>query len=347
MLAALLGQLLAPSAARAQDACDLAVECGVERRAGVQPCSFDLRRTIDRAGNAALGAEGPVLPSVRRGCIGGVTVPGRVPCQILRAFAWLRSGWRQFCTDGCGAGSMGPTRLGARCGVGLMGLSSTEPDPGVDLSRASSSSAYNAGAGALRLAQAWQTTPCVGDEDPDVAEHWYFATWAADDFTYANNPNNPAYPVLRGTFGSASGFDRSSYPFQEMVFGLAGHPPSDNQGLLWDPAPVNLPAARNICGTAACLPANIASPAETHDRACPPYVPPVDGGVDDGGTGDGGGPDGGVDAGNIVPDPREPGCGCRIVGEAGGGGEGLLLLALAGLLSLWGGSTRRGRCRSS
>ena len=329
---ALLGLLVLPAAARAQDACDLAVDCSVQPADGVQPCSFDQGRTIDRAANAALGAQGPAMPSIRSGCAGGVEVPGRVPCQILRAFGWLRSGWQQFCADGCGAGSHGPTRLSARCGIGLMGLPPNEPDEAVDLARVASSSAYNAGAGARRLVQAWEATPCVGAEDPDVAEHWYFAVWAADEFTYVNNPNNPAYPVLRGTFGSASGFDRSSYPFQEIVFGLAGHPPSDNQGLLWNPAPVNLPASRDICGTAACLPADVASPAETHDRSCPPFVPPVDGGIADGGSGDAGDLDAGADAGNVIPDPREPGCGCEMAGAAGRGGEGVALLALAWMI---------------
>lgn len=319
-LGALVAIALVTPLARAQDACDLEVDCDVQTAQGQEPCAFDLRRAIDRAANAALGAEGPTLPAIRSGCAGGALVAGRVPCQLLRAFAYARSRWRHFCTEGCGVGSRGPTRVSAVCGLGLTGVSTAEASADVDLARCASSAGYNAGAGARRLAEAWGTTPCVGAHDPDVAEHWYFAVWAADELTYANNPNNPAYPVLRSTYGGVSGLDRGSYPFQEVVFGLAGHPPLDDDGAaLWEPSPVNLPETSTICGTAACLPANVPAPAEVHDRDCPPFVPPSDGGAGDGGSADAGPDDGGGDAGNIEPRQREPGCGCRLAGSRGRG----------------------------
>jgi hypothetical protein len=333
-----------PRAASAQDACDAPPECRTAGVEGVQPCSFDVERALDRAANGALGLEGPPMPAVRTGCLGGTVGPGRVPCQLLRAFAWARTGWRQFCAEGCGAGARGTTRLGASCGIGLTALPEDEPPVDVDPQDAAASVAYNAGAGAARLAEAWGRTPCVGQENPDVAEHWYFAVWAADAFTFANNPNNPAYPVLRRTYGSEGAFDRSSYPFQEVVYGLAAHPPADRDtGGLWEPSPVSLPASQNVCGTAGCLPANIQGPSVVHDRACPPFVAPTDGGAgDDGGEG---GPDGGADAGTIPGDPRPEGCNCGAAGR--GTSRGGWALAALGLAIRSGLARRSRRGRSS
>lgn len=319
--------------ARAQDACELDVDCAtVQPVLGAQPCPFELRGTIDAAANAALAAQAPALPRIHAGCAGGARVAGRVPCQILRAFAYARTGWRQFCAEECGPEAAGLTRVGVACGIGLMGISASDATEDVDLGLAAQNYRYNAGAGALRLARAWEASPCVGTHDPDVAEHWYFAVWAADAFTYANNPNNPSYPVLRGAYRSVSSLDRDSYPFQEVVFGLTGIPPLGDEGLpLWDPSPVNLPDTTSVCGTAACLPANIDAPEETHDRDCPPFVPPRDGGIDSGVT-DAGPEDGGGDAGTIVPDPHEPGCDCGVAGARGthvADGGPLLLLCTA------------------
>jgi len=338
-LAALAAAIATGSPAFAQDACDLPTDCALPRAQGVQLCPFDRLLTIHLAANDALGHDGPGLPPVRRGCAAGVDVPGRVPCQLLRAIAWAKSGWRQFCGEGCGGdGTRGLTRMSAACGVGLMAVPEDDPPAGVELARLANSMRYNAGAGALRLAEAWGVTPCVGDADPDVAEHWYFAVWAADAFTYANNPNNPAYPVLRGTYGGVDGLDRDSYPFQETVFGLAGHPPRVDGDLLWEPAPVNLPDSGSVCGTAGCLPGNVPSPRETHDRDCPQFVPPEDGGLPDAGTDDGGVADGGTDAGSIDPDPRVTGCDCRVGGGGGAGGI-VWLLAITGVTL----RARRGR----
>lgn len=342
---ALLFVLAADAPVRAQDTCELPTECLLPRAQGVQPCSFDLRLMLDRAANDALGAEAPGLPELRRGCAGGVQIPGRVPCQLLRAFAWVKSGWRQFCGQDCGAdGTRGLTRMGGTCGVGMLAVPEDDPPAGVELARVASSTTYNTGSGALRLAEAWGRTPCVGNADPDVAEHWYFAVWAADTFTYANNPNNPAYPVLRGTYGGVDGLDRGSYPFQELVIGLAGNPPRVDAELLWEPSPVNLPDTNAVCGTAGCLPGGLDSPAQTHDRDCPPFVPPTDGGVPDAGTDDGGEADAGADAGNIDPDPRVTGCSCRTA--ASNDGLGAVLWWIAGLGLLAAAARRRDRARS-
>jgi MYXO-CTERM domain-containing protein len=326
--------------ARAQDTCDLTVDCVLRRAQGVEACPFDILQDIDKAANGALGGDAPSLPAVQRGCNAGVDVRGRVPCQLLRAFAWVRSGWRQFCGEGCaGNGELGPTRMGATCGVGLMQIPENEAPEGAILDRVAASSRYNAGTGALRLAEAWATSPCVGGADPDVAEHWYFAVWAADVFSYANNPNNPSYPVLRGNYGSLGGLDRDSYPFQEAVFGAAGNPPRDGD-LLWNPAPVTLPDTDGVCGTAGCLAGAIASPNQTHGRDCPPLPP--DGGTpgEDGGTDDAG-PDAGADAGNIQPDPSVKGCTCRVGAESGDGALVVLALLLGLVVRI--GPARRSR----
>lgn len=342
--------LLVAPWAHAQDACELETDCALPRALGVEECPFQIGLTIDNAANDALGPDAPGLPHIRRGCAGGVDVPGRVPCQLLRAFAWAKSGWRQFCGEACGAeGTRGLTRMGASCGVGLMQVPEDDPPDDVELARVASSYKYNAGTGARRLAEAWGRAPCVGNADPDVAEHWYFAVWSADAFTYLNDPNNPAYPVMRGSYGGVAGLDRDSYPFQEVVIGLAANPPRVDGDLLWPASPVNLPDTSAVCGTAGCLPGGAPSPVQTHDRSCPPFVPPADGGVPDAGPEDAGGPDAETDAGNILPRPRVTGCDCAVAGAGDADGGGLLVLA--GVLALAvirsGPARRRRRRRSS
>ena len=53
------------------------------------------------------------------------------------------------------------------------------------------SPAYNVSVGASILASKWRAAPCLGDNDPDVIEDWYFATWGYNGFAFKNNPNNP------------------------------------------------------------------------------------------------------------------------------------------------------------
>ena len=60
-----------------------------------------------------------------------------------------------------------------------------------DANRVASSAAYNVSVGAAILTDKWRASPCVGDNDPQVVEDWYFATWGYNGFVTRNNPNNP------------------------------------------------------------------------------------------------------------------------------------------------------------
>lgn len=315
-LAALCLWLVAPAVARAQSICEVEPEeCLVPTVIGTQPCTITTRRAIERAANGILGADGPAIPPLRVGC-SGATVDnwGRVPCQILKAMAWAMTGWRQFCTDDA-CEENGRTVLGRGCRFGMLQVPETEAGPDVDLTRVAAELPYNAGTAARRLATEWGRTPCVGDQIPDVAEHWYLAVWAADAFTYANSPNNPAYPVLRPVYGAPAGsFDRGSYPFQEVVFGLAANPPREGDEPIWQPSPLSLPASEQVCGTSGCSPGDIDAPTQVHDRACPPATPPSDGGVPDASVPDGGDAGPSPDGGNAEVPTTITGCGCSAAG---------------------------------
>jgi MYXO-CTERM domain-containing protein len=96
-----------------------------------------------------------------------------------------------------------------------------------DANRVASEPAYNVSVGAAILAGKWRAAACVGSNDQDIIEHWYFAVWGYNGFAFSNNPNNPAYRADRPEFNSsATATSRRAYPYQELVWGFAHFPPS-------------------------------------------------------------------------------------------------------------------------
>jgi hypothetical protein len=123
---------------------------------------------------------------------------------------------------------------------------------------------YNLGSGMKILAGKWRATPCVGDNQPTILEHWYFATWAYNSFSWRNNPNNPDYPASRPPYNGPGGLSRGSYPYQEIVWGYIRNPPSS----LWAPIAVSYPASSEICNTDGCRPGDISEPQPIHRDPC-------------------------------------------------------------------------------
>ena len=102
---------------------------------------------------------------------------------------------------------------------------------------------YNIARGAAILVDKWNAAPeyrpIAGtdtDSDPHTVENWYFAVWSYNGFTgpganRSNHPMDPVYgawpraPYSCGPPSDGLGHDRSRYPYQELVYGCAAHPP--------------------------------------------------------------------------------------------------------------------------
>ena len=123
--------------------------------------------------------------------------------------------------------------------------------------------AYNIARGAAVLIDKWNKAPdelpIAGSDTqghPALLENWYFAVWAYNGFTgpgsgRSNHPMDPIYgswprtPYSCGPTSDGLGHNRSNYPYQELVFGCAAHPPVVDGDPLWTGQPISLPDLNN------------------------------------------------------------------------------------------------------
>ncbi|HJX61315.1 MAG TPA: transglycosylase SLT domain-containing protein [Dehalococcoidia bacterium] len=183
----------------------------------------------------------------------GLTEP-YIPPTLLKAIAWIESGWAQA-AYAVAYGSVGPALISHDCGYGIMqvttGMQNTTGTPTREQLMSASHYAYNIARGARILADKWNLSPefrpLVGDRNPRAIEDWYYAVWSYNGFAFQNHPLNPRFPAWPRTSYSCGpsddGFshDRSQYPYQELVFGCMTHPPDPDGDPLWEPQPVTLP----------------------------------------------------------------------------------------------------------
>jgi hypothetical protein len=174
---------------------------------------------------------------------------------ILKAIAWMESGWAQASYDPLVQyGEVGPALVSHDCGYGIMqvtsGMQNVTGVPNLDQAMIGGHYGFNIARGARILADKWNLAPefrpVVGNRDPHLVENWYYALWGYNGFAFKNHPLNPAYDPNRvsyscGPDGDGFGHNAGGYPYQELVLGCAAHPPS-RQGIpLWDPVEVHLP----------------------------------------------------------------------------------------------------------
>jgi len=220
-------------------------------RALRQPARAAVAAALDHAATNALPAGYPTLDGAPR-----------IPPVLLKAIAWVESGWRQFRAPDrplvSPGGAYGVMQVSPTTGISTTGATSG------DAARASAQSTgqvvrsaiannyiYNIACGARILAHKWAMTPRIGDSDPTVLEDWYYAVWAYNAWGWRNSPNNPAF-----TRAGTPVTHPQAFPYQERVFYYVAHPPRDGDGRpLWDAVPVTLPAPGEIGRGPVALPA--------------------------------------------------------------------------------------------
>jgi hypothetical protein len=275
-IAAALLTLALAEAARAQCAAQPS-GCRQARAPGSNPPRAEIARTIEQiaVGPARYGAlgwdfSGTSVGTIFSGpgvCTGGMSprVPAHAPCPLVKAIFAIEGSWRQFDGTSC-------TLVSFDCGYGIgqvtSGMRTSDPLPTWEPARVASSLAYNASIGLSILMSKWQSVPCVGGNDPDVIEDWYFATWAYNGWVYNNNPNNPRFDPARPPF--RLGLTRGNYPYQELVWGVLRTPYDTGDGPWWPAVAVSYPDRAMISNP----PRNIARPLPEHRDNCAPTTPP-------------------------------------------------------------------------
>ena len=182
-----------------------------------------------------------------------------IPPILLRSIGWIESVITQA-TRAIPYGAIGPALISFDCGHGIMQVTSgmTTPlgengYPSPQQLLVATNFAYNIARGAVILADKWnaapENRPIAGIDtngDPDLVENWYFAVWSYNGFTgpganRSNHPLDPIYggwprvPYSCGAYNDGFGHNRGNYPYQELVWGCAAHPPVINGSPLWSP----------------------------------------------------------------------------------------------------------------
>ena len=120
----------------------------------------------------------------------------QIPPQILFGIAFDESGWQQY-IDNPSSPYNHRTKfdleLGGEIGVGIMQV--TVYPSQSDYSRLCTDIAYNIDQGTAILAEKWNVTPIIGDNNRAKLENWYYAIWAYNGFLYGNvsQTNDPRY----------------------------------------------------------------------------------------------------------------------------------------------------------
>jgi hypothetical protein len=210
------------------------------------------------------------VPNLELGPRGArTTQPGRIPPTLLKAVSWIESSITQTAVE-VPFGSIGPALVSFDCGHGIAQVTSGMTVALGDNGRASPEQAlvathfaYNIARGAAILADKWnqapELRPMAGTDTngvPELLENWYFALWSYNGFTGpgANRSNHPMDPIYGswprpeyscGPTGDGKGHNRANYPYQELVYGCAGHPPLVDGKALWEGVPISLPDLNN------------------------------------------------------------------------------------------------------
>lgn len=318
--------------------------CKYNPVAGTNPTLAEWQPIFDivSKGPSAWGTRGPSVPNIGSGCgkpRPSMQVAPHFPCELLKGIARQESGWKHFCRPSTPASAVGqPSRtiISFDCGYGVgqvtSGMRVADPTPSFDPIRVTNDPTYNLATGTRILADKWRATECVGDNDPDLVEDWYTATWAYNGLAYKNNPTNPTYSATRGPWQPTSG---AAAPYQEKVFGWIEFPTSPDYGtavalafpMLGEIGSGTRPPA--LSEPACATPTSCATRRPVHRSLCLGGGPTPDAGLPDAATStDGASAD--VDSGPTPGDDPDGSCACN-TGRRPASHPTLALLALAAL----------------
>ena len=110
----------------------------------------------------------------------------QVPAEILKAIAYLETGWRQWDKNG----KVVINRSGNPDYIGIMQVGTYDPRDTETVNRLKNDIEFNIAYGAKTLLSKWEMTPKIGDGDKGKLENWYFAIWAYNSWSARNNPHN-------------------------------------------------------------------------------------------------------------------------------------------------------------
>ena len=199
-----------------------------------QPDLAELRAAFNRAGFGLLVPDPTfALPPLESDPAGdGDPVPAYIPPTLLKAIAWTESSWRQAAYD-VPRGAHGRVITSTSCAYGVMQvLSGMEigATPTLRQERIGGDHQHNIAAGALILADKWNSDPAVlpvvRPRLPGIVEDWYYAVWAyhcfgercTREFGLHDNPDDPLLTWPRPDYNSPEQlasrgrFTRADYP---------------------------------------------------------------------------------------------------------------------------------------
>jgi hypothetical protein len=255
--------------------CSAQVVCNPDwRRSGTQPFPTEISTYFDDAGLNRLGSSSLPLQNINQGFPQFTSVSPYVPCVLLKAIGAVESaqtrgaanfnGWKQFNAN---YGASGTTVVNSKvqaCGYGIMQVTDGMNTGGnafpigiLNQVRVSTELKYNIGAATIILINKWnQIDQAVGNNNPAIVEHWYFATWAYNSFSPVNDPNNQRFPESRSSWrcGRLATQNDADYPYQEKVWGCMRNPPVFFGSLLWAAVPVGLPNSASITSPPQSIP---------------------------------------------------------------------------------------------
>ena len=194
----------------------------------------------------------PALESGDRSAGSGQLASPYIPPVLLKAIAWIESGWNQA-AGSVPYGTAGPALVSHDCGYGIMqitsGMQNVSGVPNLDQAMIGGHYGFNIARGARILADKWnyapEYRPIIGNRDPHIIENWYYALWGYNGFAFKNHPLNPAYNPQRGPYLCDGSQPRSNYPYQELILGCVANPPWRGGTQLWSPQAVALPNLSN------------------------------------------------------------------------------------------------------
>lgn len=130
-----------------------------------------------------------------------------IPSVILKSIARVESVFKQYNSDGS-------VYTGRNGSIGLMQINNRYG--WFDTNKLKYDIEYNIEAGADVLLMKWDMAnsqlPKIGDMNPNILEHWYFALWAYNGWAESNNPNMIPYKYRTWT---------KNHTYQQLIYMVA------------------------------------------------------------------------------------------------------------------------------